>query len=86
MTKLQIVAVKDSAMNQFANPISVPTIGVAIRSFTDEVNRADQNNQMHQHPDDFELWHLAEFDTETGLFSNQDQVRRLVRGKEVTQA
>lgn len=83
MTKAQVVAVKDAAMDQFANPIVVPSVGVAIRSFADEVNRAEPQNQMHAHPEDFELWHLAEYDTETGTFTKQDECRRLVRGVEV---
>ena len=39
--KYAVCAVKDRAVDAFNRPIYVPTIGVAIRSFTDEVNRKD---------------------------------------------
>lgn len=89
--KTQVVAVRDSAVGAFGRPIFVPTIGAGARSFSDEVNRAGdaQNpNQMNQHPEDFELWHLAEFDEEHGCFQSVvdgDQVlpRLISRAKDV---
>lgn len=78
----QVVAVRDSAMNAFGRPLFVPALGIALRSFTDEVNRKDGENQMHAHADDFELWHLAEFDESDGKFMPVD-VRMLARGKDV---
>jgi len=34
----------------------------------DEVNREDTNNTMYHHPEDFALYHLGEFDDNTGKF------------------
>lgn len=86
MTITFMVAVKDAALGLFANPINVPSIGIALRSFTDETNRAEQTNQIYQHPEDFELWVLAEFSNELGTFSTTDDMpRRLARGKDVIQ-
>lgn len=83
MAKLYVVSVRDSAMQAFGRPIFVPSLGVASRSFADEVNRAAPDNQMNQHPEDFELWYIADFEEETGLFTGCDQVRQLARGKDV---
>jgi hypothetical protein len=61
----------------------VPSVGVAIRSFSDEVNRKDPENQLHNHPDDFDLYELGEFDDNTGLFALHEQPKLLSLGKQV---
>lgn len=50
-----VVAVKDRAVGAFGRPFVVPSVPAAVRSFTDEVNRSAVDNQMYQHPDDFDL-------------------------------
>lgn len=83
MTKSVVVSVRDSAMQAFGRPLFVPSVGVAVRSFADEVNRKSDDNQMNKHPEDFELYALADFDEVTGVFSPPaDGVRCLARGKE----
>ena len=57
--KLYIVAVHDQAADAFMRPFFVPSIGMAIRSFTDEVNRAD--SEMNRHPGDYTLHELGVF-------------------------
>lgn len=60
--KHQIVAVYDRATMAYGRPVFVPALGGAIRSFSDEVNRPQQPNDVSNHPDDFELYHLGEYD------------------------
>jgi hypothetical protein len=79
-----LVAVRDSAMAAFMNPFVVQATGQAVRSFTDEVNRAAQDNALNQHPEDFELYQVGFFDDDTGEFSNE--LARLVRGKDVVKS
>ena len=67
--KLKIFAVRDRATDQFGTPMFLMAIGQAVRSFTDEVNRMDKDNQLYLHPDDFDLYTLGEFDSDSGLFS-----------------
>ncbi|WNK14640.1 MAG: nonstructural protein [Microvirus sp.] len=81
MTMLTVCAVYDSAIHAFGRPIYVPASGAAIRSFQDEVNRDDKDNQLHKHPDDFELYQLAIFDDETGAYTNDKKA--LVRAKDL---
>ena len=64
-------------------PKFVPSIGVAIRSFSDEVNRQDAENQLFNHPDDFDLYEMGEFDDNTGLFTLHDQPKLVSLGKQV---
>lgn len=86
MTRMIVCAVMDTAVQAYARPIFLPSVGMALRSFSDEVNRAAPDNQMNVHPDDFSLWVLAEFDDEAGMFLEPEGGRRvLVRGKDVKQ-
>jgi hypothetical protein len=82
---LFVVCVKDRAADVFNRPFFVPHRNVAIRDFTDEVNRVAVDNQLNKHPDDFDLYLLGEFDDSRGAFvNNEPQV--LVRAKDVLQS
>ena len=82
---LFVVSVKDRAADVFNRPFFVPHRNVAIRDFTDEVNRAAGDNQLNKHPDDFDLYLLGEFDDARGEFIN-NQIQVLVRAKDVLQS
>lgn len=75
--KLVVVAVRDSAVDAFMRPFFVPTVGVAIRSFRDEVTRAE--SEMFKHPSDYELFEIGEFDEDIGRFENLSAPRSLLR-------
>lgn len=62
--KLQVVSVRDRALDAFGRPIFVPAVGVAIRSFQDEVN--NKESEIFRHPEDYDLYHLGEFDDGVG--------------------
>jgi hypothetical protein len=81
--KLFMCAVFDRAANAYARPMFVPSTGVAIRSFSDEVNRSDPENQLFNHPDDFDLYDFGEFDDNSGLFDLHVQPKLLSLGKQV---
>ena len=81
--KLTLCTVKDRAADAYGRPMFVPSTGIAIRSFSDEINRAAEDNQMYNHSDDFDLYELGEFDDNTGLFSLHDQPKLLTLGKQV---
>lgn len=66
--KLHVFAIRDRATDSFGNPMCLIADGQALRSFTDEVNRPDKDNQMYQHPDDFDLYKLGMYDTASGMF------------------
>ena len=78
--KYVICAVKDAAAQAFARPMFFPSTGVAIRSFCDEINRDEKDNQLFHHPEDFDLYHLGEFDDNEGLFILLETPSRLSRG------
>jgi hypothetical protein len=79
-----VFAVRDYAVETLGPPVTVVSVGQAVRGFTDEVNRADDGNMMFGHPDDFALVYLADFDNESGAFSvPADGLRVVARGKDV---
>ena len=81
--KLNICSVKDRAAEAYGRPMFVPSTGVAIRSFSDEINRASDDNQLYNHPDDFDLFEFGVFDDNTGLFELHEQPKLLSLGKQV---
>ena len=84
MRKIVVCSVRDSAAQSFAQPMFFPTTATAIRSFTDAVNREDQNSNLYMHPQDFELWVIGLFDEDDGTFESPAEFRRcLARGVDV---
>lgn len=81
---LNVVSVKDRAADAYMRPFFVPTVGMAVRSFSDEVRRGGEDNPMAKHPDDYDLYRLGTFDEDTGgLESCLPEL--LVRGKDVAE-
>lgn len=78
-----ICAVKDRAADAFGRPLFVASVGVAIRSFSDEVNRQDAENQMFNHSDDFDLYELGVYDDSTGIIECHAQPKQIAMGKSV---
>lgn len=76
---LQVFSIYDSASGLYAQPSIMASKGVAIRSFTDQVN--DPNSIISKHPDDYSLYYLADYDDETGTF-NSTIVERLINGSD----
>lgn len=77
--KHKVVAVKDRMVDAFMRPFTAPALGIAIRSFQDEVNRKD--SEMNKHPEDYDLFHLADWDDETGEFTNLGMPAQIAIGK-----
>jgi len=64
--KMQVVSVLDVAAQAYGRPAFVAALGAATRSFADEVNRPGADNVLNAHPEDFQLFHIGEFDDFTG--------------------
>lgn len=66
--KYFVVVVRDRAADVYGAPSFVASIGSAIRSFGDEINRDADNNMFSKHPDDFDLFSLGTYDDSTAVF------------------
>jgi hypothetical protein len=78
-----IVSVRDRAADAFGRPFVVPSVGMALRSFSDEINRDAADNQMFHHSDDFDLYELGTFDESTGKLESHLAPKQLALGKSV---
>lgn len=58
---MHIVIVRDIKADVYGVPMFVASLGGAIRSFGDEVAKTD-GNPFALHPEDYELYHVGEFD------------------------
>lgn len=77
-----VVSVRDSATGLFMQPWFVVSRGQAIRAFQDEVNRKGADSDLAKHPEDFELFLIAEFDEGNGRFGSIGEPEALIRGKD----
>lgn len=77
--KKQICAVRDSALDAFLQPLYVTTTAEATRAFTKEIN--NPQSPMNDTPGDYDLYHLGEYNPETGKHENIEP-NRLIRGKD----
>lgn len=80
--ELIIVAVRDRAADVFAQPNFVHSVGGAIRSFSDEINRVAHDNVLNKHPEDFDLYQLGVYDDNSGLFVS-DKPKQIAVGKDL---
>lgn len=79
---MKMLAVRDRAIDAFMNPFVVQALGQGIRSFSDEVNNSQ--SPMFSHPDDYDLYHIGDYDSDTGLVVACTPPRMIAIGKDVS--
>jgi len=79
--KYSVCAVKDRAVDAFNRPLYVPTVGVAIRSFTDECNKKD--SELHLHPEDYDLYEIGSWDDQTAIYTSLEAPRVIARAQDI---
>ena len=82
--KLHIIAVRDRAADVYGQPQFVASVGMAIRSFSDEINRDAADNILSKHPEDFDLFLLGLYDDQSASFDVDSPPRQLAVGKDVS--
>lgn len=76
-------AVKDLATQAYGNPFTTRAQGEALRSFQDEANADPAKSAIAQHPEDYELYKLAEYDDEAGIIHGLPQPELIARAKDL---
>lgn len=66
----QVFSVKDAKAAAYAPPFFLHRMEVAMRTFRDALK--DPSHPMSQHPEDYALYCLGEFDDESGLLHSAD--------------
>jgi hypothetical protein len=61
----RIYSIYDSAAQAFITPFFMHNDGMALRAFSDNVNAKEENN-ISKHPDQFTLFHIGNYDDQTG--------------------
>lgn len=83
MSILKLFATHDIKADSFMQPFCAPHAGVATRGFTDAITRPQQPSDISNHPEDFNLYELGEFDSHTGVISPQDRPQLILTGASV---
>lgn len=68
--KHQIFCVYDSAAEQYTEPFYAPTHHFALRNFRRLVN--EPGHQFNTYPEDYTIYHIGEYDGDTGVITPQD--------------
>lgn len=79
----KLLAVHDRAMDAYDRPWCVPSIGAAIRAFQDSVN--DTQHPMNKHPDDYDLYHVGDYNDHTGEITPVYPPQKVAIGKQMIQ-
>lgn len=68
----RLYSIRDDKIAEFGAPVRGEKDSAMIRQFGDLILADDTRNKsvLQLHPEDFSLWFVGEFDTETGAFAS----------------
>jgi hypothetical protein len=81
--KKQMYALLDHTAQVFLNPISFINDADAIRWFGTVVNNTEEKTNISNHPEQFTLFRLADYDDKLGTYEEQYQPKQLITGVQV---
>lgn len=73
---VKVFSLYDSKAEAFGSPVMYPTEGMAVRALKDVVN--DSKTTVGQHPEDYIMYQIADYDDSKGEFINQIPVKLIV--------
>ena len=79
---LQIYAVFDKKTEEYGTPMFLRTNGEAVRGFSDAVNAKEDNNNLSRHAEDYALYHIGAYNTQTAQITTNG-TGRLVEATDV---
>lgn len=74
MANYKILVTRDIKANVYSMPTFHLHIGHAIRSFADQCMSGEKGNVLADHPEDFELLQIGEYDDVDGCFISYDGI------------
>lgn len=69
---IKVFSLYDIKAKVFQTPFFMQNQGTALRAFSDLVN--DERSFVNKHPEDYQLYHVGDFDDEKALFTNKTPV------------
>jgi hypothetical protein len=79
--KKQIFAIRDSKAEMFNDPFLCNTHGEAERSLKTAVN--DKQSAISKYPEDFDLYHLGTYDTNSGKIETPPSPNHLIKANQL---
>lgn len=76
--KLKLIAIRDRQLDAYMQPFAMQSLGQAIRGFRDEIN--NPQSELYKHPEDYDLYHLADFNQEDGIIKVLDRPTQIAIG------
>lgn len=73
--KVYLTAIRDIVADVFGPPECTHNLGHAVRQFGDRCQDKSQGNIVGQHPEDFELWHIGNYDDAHANFEVEEMNR-----------
>lgn len=71
--EMQIFSIYDEKAKTFNTPFFQHQIGQALRAFSDAVS--DVKTTLHNHPEDFRLYHIGVYNDDTSLIESFNEPR-----------
>lgn len=79
---MQIVALRDIKTNLFSQPQFIMSIEGWRRAIGDAIQDKKEPYDWVRHPEDFEAWHMGQYDDNTGEFTEpKDGERNIHKGE-----
>lgn len=84
MAILRVCALYDRALFAYGTPFFSRSLPQAVRGFEDAVRAKGGRSDLSEHPEDFDLYYIANWDDEDGSFTPRPSGMELIkRGKDV---
>lgn len=75
--KYQLLSIRDSKADYYNQVITLKTVDEGVRAFGELV--ADNRSMISKHPEDFDLYHIGEFDDQNGRIMSWDSPRHIMK-------
>ena len=79
---LKAFSIRDSKGEIYHPPFYKPTHGLAEREFQDLTK--DDKSQVNKHPEDFDLFHIGEYDDQSGKFTSLATPQHMIKAIDLT--
>ena len=76
--EVQVMSIRDGKAGAFLPPYYCPTVAVGLRQFTFAIQ--DESTDFGKWPEDYVLFHLGQFDHESGTFQLLDTPELVMTG------
>jgi hypothetical protein len=82
---MNIYAIYDQAVDAYGTPFFMPNDSSALRAFTGNINNKDIGNMLYNHPEQFTLYKIGQYEDSVGLIKSYSEPQRVVNGQSVSE-